>query len=929
MKKISLLYLLLVLVSFGCSTQKNTWLSRGYHNLTARYNVLFNGQQSFDRGQEKMQESVKNDYTKVLPMFAFSDKSGAQVSSSDMNRATRKGHKLIEKHSITVKPNRSPRGTTEEYRTFYNQREFNRWVDEAWMLIGKSHVYSREWYEAIGAFNMVLQLFPEKSIRFDAMLWIARAYIEMGDWENARLSLQRYSSEVENEKQFYATAMSTYAWYWLAQEEYEKAMDYCVAAAENANDRWQKVRWHFVLGQVAEEVGRLELANEAYSKVESMNPDYEMVIHARVKNALLDGGPDNPDQSRQELNKYAREYKNLDYRDQIYYGIAQTWFWEGDTINALVNLQLAAGYGGDNRILAGNIYQRMADIYFQSREYIAADAYYDSTLTALPEDYPGISDIEQFGRKLNPLAINLNTIQHEDSVQRIAALPESEREDFIDNLLVSMQEQEEQAQFSDQTDDAFFYRNFANRGNRSTDESGKWYFYNQTMVSLGQMEFEKRWGRRELEDNWRRGNKKSQMTQQDPGANDEMMPADPFSQEPPGPGQQTEQEAVQEKPDKEALLSGLPLTTEEMEASHLKIQKSLFNAGHLLAHNFDKHTEAVVKFEQLISQYPQTDLREQSLMGIYLSCREIPDQNCLAHYGQVITDDYPQSKFAAFIADPDYFAKQEAGKLEMGELYDEAYSNFKNGLWRQTIEKSAVVIGSGHETIMPQALLLNAAAYSQAGNNNAFKNGLTTLVDEFPRSRQGELARHWLSMLEEGLEPQKNIFDDADVREESLVETEQESKPGGEQEKFVYQPDSEHHLIIVLQPEGDINQILFYLANFNFDRYTTGGLQLETGNVGGAYQTLQTGPFENSKIGLDYFFALVNNPSVFAVQNPGRPLLLLISGENFKQLNSADDIETYSAFFLEKYLPGSDPSAIIISESEIPETPYIGKSGNN
>lgn len=931
MKKKFLLYFLVFFVSLGCSTQKNTWLSRGYHNLTARYNVLFNGQQSFDRGEEKMQESVKNDYTNVLPMFAFSGNSGGQVSSSDMNRAIRKGHKLIEKHSITVKPNRSPRGAAEEYRTFYNQREFNRWVDDAWMLIGKSHVYSRDWYEAIGAFNMVIQLFPEKSARYEAMLWVARAYIEMGDLENARLSLQRYSSEAKDESQFLATAMSTYASYWLAQNDYEKALDYCTGAAKNANDRWQKVRWYFILGQVAEKLGRSERAHGAYRKVESMNPDYEMVIHARVKGALLEGAPDNPGESRQELKKYAGEYKNLDYRDQIYYGIAQTWFWEGDTLNALVNLQLAAGYSENNRILAGNIYQRMADIYFQSGDYIAANAYYDSTLTALPQDYNGISDIRQFRARLNPLAENLRTIQYEDSVQQIAALPEAERESFIDNLLARMQEQEEQAQFSDQTDDAFFYRNFANRGNRSTDESGKWYFYNQTMVSLGQMEFEKRWGRRELEDNWRRGNKESQSAQQNMGANDGMMPADPFSQEPPGPGreQQSLEQEEPGKPDRETLLSGLPLTPEDMEASHLKIQRSLFNAGHLLAQNFDKHTEAVVKFEELISGYPQTDLRKQALMGIYLSCREIPDRNCMAHYGQVISDDYPQSEFAAFIEDPEFFEKQEAREQEMEQLYGEAYQDFRNGLWSQSLQKTADIIDSNQKTIMPQARLLNAAAYSQTGNNRAFRTGLETLVDEFPRSRQAELARHWLSMLEEGRVPQKNLLAGAVVTEETPDSAKQAVETGVETERFVYQPDSQHHLIIALEPGADINQILFYVANFNFDRYTIGGLQLETGNISSAYNTLQTGPFDNSEIGLDYFFSLVNNPSVFAVENPGVPLLLLISEENLEQLDSATALEGYRKFFLDNYLPGSDPSAIVISESEIPETPYTGMNDRN
>lgn len=923
MKKNFIIFLLVLLVLSGCSTQKNTWLSRGYHNLTARYNVLFNGQQSFDRGQDKMRESVTNDYTKVLPLFAFSENSGGQVSSSDMNRAIRKAYKLIEKHSITAKPGRSVRGAGEEYRNFYNQREFNRWVDDAYMLIGKSHIYSREWYEAIGAFNMVLQLFPEKSVRFEAMLWIARAYIEMGDLQNARLSLERYAGGVENEKQYFSEASATYAWYWLVQDDFENAVDYCQLAAENAADRWQKIRWYFILGQVAEKLDRTELAHNAYRKVVAMNPYYEMVIYARIKNALLSGGADNPGESRQILEKYAGEYKNLDYRNQIYFSIAETYFWEGDTLNALLNLQLAAGYGERNRILAGNIYQRMADIYFQSGDYVAADAYYDSTLTALPQDYPGVPGIQQFRRKLTPLAESLQIIQYEDSVQRIASLSEEERNRFIDDLLASNQEQEDQEQFGGQMDDAFFYRNFANRGSRNTDEAGKWYFYNQTMISLGQMEFEKRWGRRELEDNWRRKNKKSQMQQQDLGANDGMMPADPFSQQPPAPVKETDTREETGKPDRQALLSALPLSPETMEESHLKIQKALFNAGHLLAQNFEKHTEAIDRFEELISEYPQTNFREQALMGIYLSCAEIPDRPCLSHYGQVIQDDYPDSRFAAFVEDPDYFEKIEAGEQALDSLYAEAFSDFKEGFLSRTLQKTGFILESDYEEIMPQTMLLNAAAYSQAGNRNAFRNGLLALTNAFPGSLQAEVARHWLDMLKQGHEPGKDLFaaSSEERRESSEVGEDSQSKEGAE--KFDFQADAVHYLMIALQPDADVNQILFYLANFNFDRFTVGRLQLESGTIGGSYKTLRTGPFVNSRVGLDYFFALVNNPSVFAVTNPGRPLLLLVSEDNFGKLKSASDIEEYRQFFLDRYLPGSDPSAIIITESEIPEEPYV------
>jgi tetratricopeptide (TPR) repeat protein len=889
--------------------------------------VLFNGQQSFERGRESMRKSLEDDFSNILPMFAYSKSAGGQVASSDMNRAIRKGRKLIEKHSITVKPPKRPsRGSSPEYLAFYNQREFNRWVDEAWMLIGKSHVFQRDWYEGISAFDMIVQIFPEKRVRFEALLWIARAYIEMGDLENARLTLERYSSEVEDEKPFYSEAMATFAWYWIVQKDYEKALGYCQKAAESANDRWQKVRWNFVLGQVAEENEQLDIARKAYAKVAKLNPDYEFVVHARIRGILLEGGPDNPEIARRELEKYSKEHKNLDFRDEIYYAIAQTWFWEEDTLKALTSLQLAAGYGGGNSILSGNIFKRMAEVYFNSREYIAADAYYDSTLSSLPVDYDGVYEIKKRKKKLDPLAENLKTIQYEDSVQRIAALSESEREIFIDNLLATMQQEKENQRFVDETDDAFFYQNFANRGNQSTDGTGKWYFYNQPMVSLGQMEFEKRWGRRKLEDNWRRSNKGA-ISQLDFQVDEGMMPSDPFSQKPPResegqPGQGDIQDVL---PDRETLLSGLPLTDEKIRASSLKIQSSMFNAGHILAYNFHKYTEAIELFEKLLSRYPQTSYREQALMGIYMACLKKADSPCMDHYGNVITDDYPQSKFAEFIKDPQYLEHQEEIRMKMNKLYEDAYDDFYSGYWNAVTQKTKRIIDQADESLIPQATLLNAVAYGQADQPELFRSRLQNIVDNFPQTSQAIVAQNWLALLAQGKTPQKIDL----VKAVSFkTDTERNVKgnltgEGMSAGKFKFEPDSVHQLIIVVDSKADINQLMFYLANFNFDRYTIESLELRTENLGSNVKILETGPFENKIIGLDYFFALLNNPSIFKINNAGEPIVLLISEDNRKALNNAADLEAYKAFFLNNYLPGSDPSAIVINKSEIPDRPYV------
>ena len=120
----------------ACSTQRNTRISRGYHNLTSHFNVYFNGNESFKKGAIKVQEAVKNDYSEVLPVFEYSLKENVDPASSEMDRAIQKGVLLISKHSITKKPNKKGSDGSEAYQKFYSQKEFNKWVDDAYLLIG-------------------------------------------------------------------------------------------------------------------------------------------------------------------------------------------------------------------------------------------------------------------------------------------------------------------------------------------------------------------------------------------------------------------------------------------------------------------------------------------------------------------------------------------------------------------------------------------------------------------------------------------------------------------------------------------------------------------------------------------------------------------------------------------------------------------------
>ena len=92
----------------ACSVEKNTGATRFYHSLTARYNIYFNGNESFKAGVEKVNRSHNDDFGELLTLFEFSNPASAKAAAADMERTIQKMSKLITLKSITARPGRIP-----------------------------------------------------------------------------------------------------------------------------------------------------------------------------------------------------------------------------------------------------------------------------------------------------------------------------------------------------------------------------------------------------------------------------------------------------------------------------------------------------------------------------------------------------------------------------------------------------------------------------------------------------------------------------------------------------------------------------------------------------------------------------------------------------------------------------------------------------
>ncbi|MDB3907656.1 hypothetical protein N9355_09310, partial [Crocinitomicaceae bacterium] len=77
--KIGGLLAIMTIFIVGCSTEKNTWINRNYHSLTAHYNGWYNANELIDQGMSSYRDGRIEDYYEILPIDPVPDT--AEVSA--------------------------------------------------------------------------------------------------------------------------------------------------------------------------------------------------------------------------------------------------------------------------------------------------------------------------------------------------------------------------------------------------------------------------------------------------------------------------------------------------------------------------------------------------------------------------------------------------------------------------------------------------------------------------------------------------------------------------------------------------------------------------------------------------------------------------------------------------------------------------------
>lgn len=873
--------LFILVISVSCSTRKNTGANRAYHNLTSRFNVNFNGKEALKGGEEEYKNICNDNYISTLPIFVYPPKEDLSPIYPSMDRVIEKASKSIYKHSM-----------------FFKGKEYVKPIDDAYLMMGKAYFYKQDYVQAQRIFNYIVTTHKNGNCIEEAMIWNARCAMQQNYFTRAQeiISEAQYYVQPKKSKKLNVQYAMTAADYQLRAPDgdVETAINFITDVLNNKPDKATRARMNFILGQLYEEMERSKDAHEAFMKVIKKSPSYEMEFNARMHlSTNYDGTPSRKDEILKELNKMLKEEKNADFRDQIYYSISEIARVDQDTATRINNLALSVSSYKDNDFQRTHSSLKLAEIYFQQEQYPKAKAYYDTATLSLPKNYPNYASIMKKTKILTELVDNLQVVFVQDSLQRIAKMGEKERDRWVKEKVAEFK-REKQRKEKEEADKMAALQNalgYANvNPNINNNNSGKWYFYNSTLMSAGKTEFLRRWGSRKLEDNWRISNKQQLSFEDMVGMNNPSEEADTTEYDENGnPILKRETDPEQER----FYTQDLPLTAGAIDTSNQLIANSLFQAAIIYLDLLNDRERGIETLEKFYARFQNHELTPSTLYLLYLNYQALKNNKYETPKNIILTK-YAETDYARLIREPDYYEKLAEKTKEMERKYEAVYQQFMAKQWQQTIASADAALAVCPDSVLNSKFAyLRAIAVGQVQGETALKTALQNIIVDYRGMEVEELAR---ILLLNFAEPELSSTKES---KDSLIEPVNQ-----EQNYFTFAPNDWHYVTLIVNVHKlSVMELKNQISDFNKAVYSLQNFNLNSFYITQDEQIVTVSRFKNKETALDYYYSFTKNDKFKSEILAKNIIIFPISAGNYSIFYKEKAARPfYEKFFRENYL---------------------------
>lgn len=945
-----------VLRSEKSDQKKFTLPTRFIQNTVTHYNYFFNANNKLNDVIERAKNAFTDDYSQLLPFYNYTLDQTAR-DNVQLDSIVYKAETGIALHDL--------RGD---------------WVDNLYLLWGASYYLHKEfdsaammfqfinyafaqkekdgYYKTIGssmdgnkAFsiatkeksNVVKEIFSEPPSRNDAFIWQIRNYLAQDKFPEAASLIVTLKDDPNFPKRLQNDLEEVQAWYFYKQNMWDSAAPHLVNALSNATNKQEKARWEYLVAQLYEMSGKSDEAEKYYAKSIIHTTDPVLDVYARLNSIRVNksGGENYIQKNIADLLKMAKREKYDEYRDIIYYMAAQMQLQQNNVDAAYALLQKGAHYSSTNVQQRNKIFLQLGEMAFAKKLYRAAYNYYDS-LNLNDTSLHDVGKIKNRKELLGNLAGNIEIIERQDSLQKIAGMPEDERKDFVKKLVKQLRKSEGLKDeglvtgiqpFGQQNNNTSLFTNTA-------DSKGDWYFYNSSMRNKGYADFISQWGKRPNVDNWRRSSSIS-------GINPNLAQGNVS----------TDSSAVKgtagKNPETEitfdALYDKLPLTDPKMIASNDSISNAMFNLGKIYAEDIEDCAATIETFESLRTRFPKFEKMDEVLFHLYYCYNKNGETTKAASVKKIMSSEYPKSNYTT-IAVTGKNPESKTANPEATKEYEKIYDQFIEGNFAEAVtEKKMADSLYGKNYWTPQLLYIESVYYIKQRQDSVAKNILNSIITQFPKTPLADRATTLIDVLsrrkqiEEELtnlviesprqtqEPgnksattitspianKPNAVDTLNKNAKSIaiqpntikpeIDTTSSKQIQQPASAYTFTPDASYYVVLILTKVDPIFVNEAKNAFFRYDRetYYNKTMTADLVDIDGTNRLLLISPFKNSQEAIDYIDHArpVTPTEIIPWLKGGKYSFSIITDKNLEILKASKNVDDYTKF-LHQNIPG-------------------------
>ncbi|QNL50034.1 tetratricopeptide repeat protein [Olivibacter sp. SDN3] len=675
-------------------------------NLTTKFNILYHANKLLNEAEKNRIGGYKENYQRLLPIFIEPYESSITTNNHAMDSVIQKAITII------------------------NDKSDSKYVNDAYFLMAKANFEKGNYYHAAEFFSYVANTVNEQQGKLLelSLVWKGKSLLQIGYLQQAGKALDSALMITSTRKNIPPLYYATKAQYLLAIGDNENATDLLNQAIATSNKKKEKLRWHYLIGQLLQKKNNYLEADLHFNKVVKSNASFEMAFNAGLNQIDMQKitGDSLQTNTFAKLSKMIRNDKYKDFTDQIYYIIGETYLANNNEGEAIKHYNLSLSAHSNNSFQRAKTYNRLADLYFDQAAYQLAKNYYDSTLTLASSDFPKYNIIRAKVDHLDDLIAQYTIIAEQDELQKLAELPENSRINAVDSIFERKETIQKDIVKNDtpQANTNVFDGQHLSPDHYTGHADNRFYFNNPAAISSGTTAFKRRWGNRSLTDNWRFSNSNSSNT----GTEDHPTSAAP------------QQELVVNNIEtltslKENFIRTIPLTSTARDSSNRKIIDAHLSLGEIYRDNLRDGVAAIKIYTQLIDRFPE--LKEKDLIdyNLYRLYTEQGDEKQEYHKEQLLISS-PESIYTKIIRDPQYLDKLAKESQVLNDIYTTAYNLYVDRKYQQVMQLAdslnTIIENDQYKSIYAQMAYLRAMAVGKTKTMEIFETSLKNIQLNYP-----------------------------------------------------------------------------------------------------------------------------------------------------------------------------------------------------